>query len=90
MTSILKLAKLLISELSPTSSYTISNQYRLGDIRHNFADLTKIKKLLDFDPKINFETGISFYCDWVRKQEYIQGNYEQSILELKSRGLLKS
>ena len=32
----------------------VSGNYRLGDIRHNKADISKIKKLLGFSPKVSF------------------------------------
>jgi dTDP-L-rhamnose 4-epimerase len=31
----------------------VSGQFRLGDIRHNFADISKIKSKLNFQPKIS-------------------------------------
>ena len=36
---------------------SISGKYRKGDIRHNYADLTKIKSVLGFRPKIDFQNG---------------------------------
>ena len=67
----------------------ISGNYRLGDIRHNFADISKAKKLLGFEPKIDFVTGISSFADWVNTQEVEQDNYEKSIEEMKKKGLYK-
>ena len=32
---------------------TISGNYRLGDIRHNYADITKARQLLGFEPKVS-------------------------------------
>jgi dTDP-L-rhamnose 4-epimerase len=34
---------------------SISGKFRIGDIRHNYADLTKIKNMLGFTPKYNFQ-----------------------------------
>lgn len=68
---------------------TISGNYRLGDIRHNYADLTKIRTLLGFEPKVSFERGIKSFTDWVNSQEIGASKYEESILEMKSKGLLK-
>jgi dTDP-L-rhamnose 4-epimerase len=36
----------------------ITENYRIGDIRHNYADLTRIKKELNFTPEYNFCRGI--------------------------------
>ncbi|MGC6471185.1 MAG: NAD-dependent epimerase/dehydratase family protein [Flavobacteriales bacterium] len=67
----------------------ISGEYRLGDIRHNKADINKISKLLGFQPKTSFKEGVSLFVEWVKKQEIQSDNYEQSILELKEKGLMK-
>lgn len=67
----------------------ISGNYRLGDIRHNFADVSKTKILLGFEPKVDFVTGISNFADWVNTQEVEEDNYEKSIEEMKKKGLYK-
>ena len=67
----------------------ISGNFRLGDIRHNFADISKIKELLGYEPKYNFEQGMKRFVEWVNKQPVEQDNYEASILEMKAKGLYK-
>ncbi|WP_226064005.1 NAD-dependent epimerase/dehydratase family protein [Kaistella polysaccharea] len=67
----------------------ISGNYRLGDIRHNFADLAKIKSFLGFEPKVSFEEGLKKFTDWVNTQEIQEDKYEQSMEEMKSKGLYK-
>ena len=47
---------------------TVSGNYRLGDIRHNFADITKARKLLGFEPRWSFDKGIEQFCRWVDSQ----------------------
>jgi len=68
---------------------SISGKYRLGDIRHNYADLNKAKNLLGFTPKYNFQKGISEFVSWVKTQEVMEDKYEKSIQELKDKGLIK-
>ena len=67
----------------------ITGNYRLGDIRSNYADLSKINSLLGFVSSITFDEGISRFVNWVNLQEVQQDNYQQSITELKDRGLFK-
>ncbi|RPA70368.1 NAD-dependent epimerase/dehydratase family protein [Cyclobacteriaceae bacterium YHN15] len=67
----------------------ISGNYRIGDIRHNYADLTKINKLLGFSPRFSFLKGISNFCAWVENQEVKEDKYQASIEEMKNRGLYK-
>lgn len=68
---------------------TVSGNYRLGDIRHNFADITKARKLLGFDPKWSFDAGIEQFCKWVNDQPIQEDKYELSIEEMKQKGLYK-
>ncbi len=67
----------------------ISGNYRLGDIKHNFADVSKIKSLLNFVPKIEFTEGVRRFTKWVDTQHVVENNYEQSIKEMKEKGLFK-
>lgn len=68
---------------------TVSGNFRLGDIRHNFADISKAREMLGFDPKWSFERGIEQFCKWVDKQPVQVDNYEKSISEMKQKGLYK-
>ena len=67
----------------------VSRKYRLGDIRHNYADLSKIKNALGFSPKVNFKTGIRKFVKWVQTQDVEQDKYEDSIKKLEDKGLIK-
>ena len=67
----------------------ISGSYRLGDIRHNFADITKILAKLGFKPAVDFKTGIKQFAKWVNTQAVIAGKYEQSIQEMKEKGFFR-
>ena len=67
----------------------ISKQYRIGDIRHNKADITKARELIGFRPKVSFEFGIKKFVEWVKSQEVCSDKYDQSIDEMKNKGLMK-
>ena len=67
----------------------VSGNYRLGDIRHNFADLDRIRKQLGFQPKVSFEQGIAQFVEWAQTLGPKESGYEQSIAEMKVRGLMK-
>ena len=70
-------------------SVNISGNYRLGDIRHNYADITKIETLLGFKPKVSFSEGIKKFTTWVNKQQIQVDRYSESIKEMKEKGLYK-
>ncbi len=88
-TDVITVANELIKNYGADTKIKISGNYRLGDIRHNYADLTKIKSLLGFEPKYNFEKGIKKFTDWVLTQEIQESKYDASIAEMKEKGLFK-
>jgi dTDP-L-rhamnose 4-epimerase len=88
-TSVLAVAHQLVKNYNIDVPITISGNYRLGDIRHNYADLSKIKKHLGFEPKVSFEEGIKKFTQWVNTQEIQKDQYQKSIDEMKAKGLYK-
>jgi len=86
---VLTVANTLIHAYSSSSKVTISGNYRLGDIRDNYADLSKIRTKLGFKPKVSFEQGIEKFTAWVEQQDIVEDNYEKSINEMKEKGLYK-
>ena len=88
-TDVYTVAKQLIENYRIEVPITISGNYRLGDIRHNFADITKISSMLNFVPKISFNQGLEKFTNWVNSQEIQEDYYQKSIEEMKSKGLYK-
>lgn len=89
-TSVLEVAKTLASKYDIETKINISGDFRMGDIRHNFADLKTMKNLLDFSPRFSFEQGINHFTDWVLQQPIPENYFEKSIEEMKNKGFLKS
>lgn len=88
-TNVLTVANELVKNYGVDVSINVSGNYRLGDIRHNYADLTKINKLLGFNPKVSFEEGLKKFAEWVNTQEVQEDKYQKSIEEMKAKGLYK-
>lgn len=88
-TNVIAVAQNLIKAYQAQISVNITGNYRLGDIRHNYADISKINTTLGFKPKVLFEEGIKRFTNWVNTQQTEADNYEQSIAEMKQRGLYK-
>ena len=86
---VLTIANTLKEKYNSNVNIKVSGNYRLGDIKDNQADLTKIHDLLGYVPKVNFKEGISNFVDWVENQEVEEDNYEKSIEEMKKKGLYK-
>jgi dTDP-L-rhamnose 4-epimerase len=92
---ILELALLLRDHLYPEASEeekarlapTIPGEYRAGDIRHCYADISKARRLLGYEPQIPLETGVSELVDWIRSQERPSDLTSAAHRELAARGL---
>lgn len=64
----------------------ITKKYRIGDIRHCFADLSKTRAVLGFEPKVAFNDGLADLASWLEGQMAVDKVIEASK-ELSSRGL---
>ena len=62
---VITVAQTLIKGYGIDTPLRISGNYRLGDIRHNFASMDKIKAKLNFTPAYSFEKGIQKFIEWV-------------------------
>ncbi|PCE14958.1 epimerase [Microbacterium sp. SZ1] len=67
----------------------ISGNYRLGDIRHNVADTTRLREILGFSPAVPFSAGVQHFVDWVKTEPVEGDTYQKSLDEMASRNLLK-
>jgi len=88
-TDVMTVASTLIEKYGVNVPLIISGNYRVGDIRHNYADISKISSFLGFKQKWNFDRGISEFAKWVNSQEICQDNFDQSIELMKDKGLYK-
>ena len=88
-TTVLDVAKTLKKYYKKDIEINISGQFRIGDIRHNFAEISWAQKKLNFYPKISFEEGIRKFTTWVLKQKKGKINLNQSLNEMREKGLLK-
>ena len=83
---ILQVANTLKNEVNSNVNIKITGDYRIGDIRSNYADLIKIKEKLGYEPKVNFKEGIKKFVKWIEKQGIKNDLYEESIKEIKKKG----
>lgn len=67
----------------------ISGNYRLGDIRHNVADTTRLEETLGFTPRVAFADGVKRFAEWVLTEPIEGDTYQKSLDEMASRNLLK-
>ncbi len=72
-----------------TVPVTISGQFRVGDIRHNVADLSKIRQTLGFAPTVSIGDGLLRFAEWVQGEAIQADRYEESLAEMRAKGLFK-
>ncbi len=65
-TSVLQIAKTLSRLYGKEPKFVIKDEYRIGDIRHCFADISKIEKI-GFKPVVNFDDGMREMVEWGKR-----------------------
>ena len=51
---------------------------RPGDVRRHYADISKAREVLDFQPHIGIEAGIQHYIDWIKEQHWDLKHLQQT------------
>lgn len=64
----------------------ITARYRSGDIRHCFADITKARRVLGYEPRVGLAEGLRELAVWLEGQTVIDRSL-QAHAELAERGL---
>jgi dTDP-L-rhamnose 4-epimerase len=86
--TIMKMGNVLSENLAPDLNLSVLGQFREGDIRHCYADISKIQSKLGYTPKVAFEDGISELVGWVSTQQ-ADDMVEAAKAQLSTRNLVK-
>ena len=86
--TVLDVAHTLAEGLGMEVEPEIVERFRAGDIRHCYADISKARDVLGFEPQIRFEDGMADLVNWVRQQESVD-RVELARAELDKRGLTR-
>ena len=78
-----RIAGVLGKDIAPE----ITGKYRAGDIRHCFADITKAREVLGFEPRVSLEDGLADLASWLEGQ-IASDHVAESRKELAARGLM--
>lgn len=71
----------------PDLTPQVTGRYRAGDIRHCFADISRARADLRFEPAEPFEAGIAELAEWIADKTPVD-MVERATDELASRGLV--
>lgn len=86
-TSVNTIADFLKKTYGSNSKILVTGDFRIGDIAHNIADISKAKNLLNFKLTVPLEKGLSDFCSWVRGEERDNSGYEKSLKEMEEKGM---
>lgn len=64
----------------------ITGKYRVGDIRHCFADISESRRVLGYEPKVALEDGLVELVSWLEGQT-ADDRVAEASAELAARGL---
>ena len=88
-TTVLDVVSSLLSAYGRQVPVEVTGQFRLGDIRHNIADIERAARVLGFTPETDFAAGSAAFAAWVSGQPVSDaGGYRQSLDELRRHNLL--
>ena len=85
--TIVEIANLLIKLLEKDLKPEITYKFRKGDVRHCYADISKIREKIGFEPKTNLEDGLKKLIEWARETKAVD-KFEKAHQELKNKGLV--
>lgn len=87
-TTVLEVAEAINDYYRMGTEVRITGEFRVGDIRHGSADLTRMHEVLSFSPRWTFDAGLRSFLDWASGLSPEATGYERSLEELRVRGLM--
>ena len=88
-TAVITVAEEIKSFFKSESIIAVTGAFRTGDIRHNVADLSRVKEVLDFVPRVPFSAGLVNFLSWAAEQPAEdKAAYLRSVSEMADRGLM--
>lgn len=84
--TVLDVANSVIDAVNAPVKPSVTGKYRIGDIRHCFADISKAEQLLGYRPQVKFEDGLVELAEWLAGTS-ANDNFMRASAELDRRGL---
>lgn len=87
-TKIIDVAKNVVAFFNNNVDIKVSGDFRVGDIRHNFADIKKINNLgINSKEFISFEEGYKKFLNWARDTGSSSFNIDEASKIMKDSGM---
>src|SRR5262249_50606388 len=84
--SVRDVAEHLASAMNLDIEPEVTGQFRAGDIRHCYADISNIQNKLGYAPRVTFEDGVNELVSWVSEQTGVRDGVEAAHRELERLG----
>jgi dTDP-L-rhamnose 4-epimerase len=84
--TVVQVGELLARRLGVAIGPEVTGKFRVGDIRHCWADPTRAQELLGFTAEVALEDGVAELIDWVSSQT-AEDRLDNAYAELGRRGL---
>lgn len=86
-TTVIELVRELLGASNFDVPVRVTGQFRVGDIRHCYADINEAKRLLGFHPTLSLTEGLARFCNWAAHQPIYEDNLAKATDELRRKGL---
>lgn len=87
-TSVATVVEQIVSFFSSQSRIEVTGAFREGDIRHNCANVEKLRSVLGFVPETPFAEGLKLFLRWASHEKPETASYERSLTEMRKLGLM--
>ncbi|HEV7664632.1 MAG TPA: NAD-dependent epimerase/dehydratase family protein, partial [Chloroflexota bacterium] len=87
--TVLQVGQALARELGWTGGFEILNKFRAGDIRHCFADISRIRAAIGYEPRYRFDDGVHELVSWVAQQQRSTASPADASQDLAAYGLVR-
>jgi dTDP-L-rhamnose 4-epimerase len=88
--TVLKYVRMLLKLCEKDMRPEIPGQFRFGDTRHVFSDISRIQALLGWRPVTSLEKAAQQYVTWVQSQPEIKDSYAEAAMIMKRMGVLRA
>jgi dTDP-L-rhamnose 4-epimerase len=85
--SVLDMARAIGRALGRDVEPAVTGEFRSGDIRHCYADVSRAKRFLDWEARVPFEEGARELAEWAAREAPTDGT-DRANAELRRLGLI--
>ncbi|HMV20321.1 MAG TPA: NAD-dependent epimerase/dehydratase family protein [Rhodocyclaceae bacterium] len=86
--TVAEIAEQLSLAFDATPRLIVTGEYRIGDIRHNFAEIEQLSVRLHYTPSVALSEGMARFAAWVKNQPLPEDRLAAANAELRARNMM--